>query len=125
MNEFEKVALLATLSSENESCVLNHGKKELHDHIAIDFIVLPMGYKQDNGIMVQTDELIIPVCLECLDGMNDPDWLLIYCIVCHASQWIYKPLAKFNYGNDKFKLLDECPICQDNGQSWLGTLKID
>jgi hypothetical protein len=56
----------------------------------------------------------VPVCQECSEALEDENWILCYCIVCHASQWIFRPWAKRKYpaGNLVY-WMDQCPKCTE------------
>jgi len=110
IDEIEQVNLLAELGAKGNACMLKH-----KDPIpkAVDYIVIPFGNEEG------ADNFTIPVCQECLDGFIDPKWLLIYCLKCMASQWLYKPFAKLQYFNRSTGkmysgiILDGCPECSD------------
>ena len=110
----EKVALLADLDSTDTFCMLKHQDKM--ERVASDYIIIPLGDKNDPVIDV-VDELVIPLCSECINGFQDQDWLLIFCIKCMASQWVYKPIAKLDYRNKIMDysyngiVLNGCPEC--------------
>ncbi len=98
MIQSEQIGLARDLFTEDGYCHLNHGPDTQDYKIqAVDYLVIPLGKKNDIGIVESSSELTIPVCQECLDGINDPNWILIFCLNCIASQWIYKSKAKLNY----------------------------
>ena len=57
-----------------------------------------------------TDMLRIPVCEDCIRGLYDENEVLLYCIQCNHSQWVWKPTSKINY-NTNVVWLDSCPKC--------------
>lgn len=77
------------------------------DKVAIDYIVQPVG--KDDKVEI---ELIIPVCSECVTHIGHFEWVLLYCIHCNSSQWIYKPLARRVYKEDESIIwMNDCPKC--------------
>lgn len=107
MNAIDRLALLAEL--KGSCCELNHGPNA-EPHQAIDYIVLPFGYHEQNVTDVSVHEMVIPVCDECVSGLRDDDWTLLYCFECNSSQWIFRPLAKNNYRHH-ILWLRGCPKC--------------
>jgi len=90
---------------EHSHCELSHGPRDTQPHKAIDYLVMPTGYKG------QADSnLVIPVCQDCLDGISDPAWTLVYCLECGESQWILREIAKMQYRHDILWLAG-CPTC--------------
>ena len=62
----------------------------------------------------------IPICEECEEALASPDWVLIYCVECCSSMWIYKPKSKKPHLYEKMlpgeiMWLKFCPKCQDKG----------
>jgi len=39
-------------------------------------------------------DVVIAICEECIKRLQDDDWILLFCINCSSSIWIYKPEAK-------------------------------
>lgn len=114
--KFDK--LHAMIETTESSCELNHGPgTNKQDYPAVDQIVLPIGYKENEITEVQIRELYIPICQECLNGLYDKNWVLIYCLDCLESQWVYKPKAKLDYMNKLTEKshniiwLKGCPKC--------------
>jgi hypothetical protein len=95
MDSLDKLGLMADLV--NLHCVLNHGPGIEEKIQAVDYIAIPLG---DIETKKHKDDLIIPICAECAEGMEDPKWVLIYCLECEKSQWIYKPWAKKEYNGN-------------------------
>ena len=112
MTEEDKL-IIATEIAFGTQCDLEHHDDE--EHIAVDTIVIPMGYKDSDDVYIQKDELIIFICEECVKGLQSVEWTLLYCFNCNASQWIYLPLAKRNkkYYND-VNWMTFCPKCEEN-----------
>ncbi len=99
------------LSLENETCCLKHGPKEMEIKAppAVDFLCQHIGFKDDN---IATEVLRIPICKECAEALLNPEWLLVYCVGCNSSQWIFKPKA-YNKVTEGIIWLDECPECKE------------
>ena len=100
MIDAEKALLYTELKQGKTKCGLNKC-----DSIASDFIVQKIGYEHDNV------ELIVPICKECIEYINDGDMCVLYCVKCHSSQWIYKPKSKLEYGDKTIIWMDRCPNC--------------
>ena len=111
MNDIDKLHIIAELAQDN-NCDLEH-----HDDVfrkAVDAINVPMGVKEDEFISIQTGTLTIFVCEECAESLNDlkDGWILMYCLNCNASQWIYLPLVRGRVKNcNKINWETECPKC--------------
>jgi hypothetical protein len=103
IDEIDQVLLMAEL--ENTECQLKHNDDETHR--ACDFITCPMGYA-DIGI---TDFITIPICKECIEALMGDEWVLLYCVHCNSSQWVYKPLSKREY-TEKIVWMTKCPKCE-------------
>ena len=105
----------------NSNCELNHGPNTTNeDYPAVNAIILPIGHKESEIKFVEDSKFFIPICQECLDGLTDPEWVLMVCLECCSSQWIYKPTARMNYYNKKTEegyniiWLKGCPKCGGN-----------
>jgi len=97
---------------ENETCNLKHSKQDpAENHKAVEYLCQRLCDK-NTGAAYQ--EIRVPVCLECAEAIVNPEWILMYCIFCFKSQWVYRPLAKYNYppGNLVY-WLDVCPFCAE------------
>lgn len=105
MNEIDKLNMMIALSEE--TCALKHGPDDTEERPAVNYIIIPMGYDD-----IEKEKLVIPVCKECNDGLTDPDWVLHYCLSCHASQWTYKPLSRRVY-DCSLILYAGCPKCSE------------
>ena len=103
----------ALMDIEGEHCHLQHNKQ--HDpaveHPAVEYLVQYLG-KTDGVIQEVEHELRIPICQDCMDGLSDPKWFLVYCISCNESQWIYRPLCYKPLPDEHIQWLDECPNCR-------------
>ena len=109
MNAIDRVALLAEL--EHAHCELNHGPNtKAEDWPAVDYIILPVGYKENGVTEVTVRELVIPVCAECLEALQGDEWTLLYCFECGHSQWVYRKLARMAYRHHVLWLRG-CPGC--------------
>ncbi len=109
MDEIDRIRLLADL--EGEFCELNHGpdtRKE--DFPAADYIVLPVGYTENEIEDVTVRDLVIPVCFECAQALIGSEWTLLYCFDCGDSRWVCRELAKNSYRHH-ILWLRGCPDC--------------
>jgi hypothetical protein len=104
--------LLARVELEGETCGLKHSKHDpAEDHEAVDYLVQNLG-DQKTGMVTQ--QIRIPVCQECVDALSDNNWILVYCIHCHKSQWISRRLAKKEYPEGNLIYwTDVCPFCAE------------
>ncbi len=101
---------ISKLDLLNEPCHLRHGPTEIKVPMAVDYISQNFGFNKEHNI---TEQLHIPICKECIQGLYDPDWALIYCIGCNASQWIWKPTSIIEFYTDVV-WLDVCPKCKED-----------
>jgi len=104
--------MMDRIELEGETCHLKHSKEDpSENHPVIDYLCQNLG-DQYSGESIH--QLRIPICKECLEALNDPLWILVYCTNCNNSQWIYRPYAKLNYpdGNGVY-WLDVCPFCAE------------
>jgi hypothetical protein len=95
-----------------KTCSLKHGHdNDAENPPAIDYLCQRLGNQKNNEA---EQEVRIPICQECIEALYDPNWILMYCVYCHASQWIFRPVAKFDYpeGNGIY-WLDLCPHCTE------------
>jgi len=107
IDAIDKLGLLANLSESY--CELSHGI-DTEKKKAVDYLVVPMGYKESNGIETVTDFLTIPICQECKEAIESNEWILLYCLNCNESQWIIKELARHQYSNN-VNFMKYCPKC--------------
>jgi hypothetical protein len=109
MDAIDKVRMMAELPRDH--CGLNHGPGICSEHIpAADYIVMPFGYREVENIEVAERELIIPVCIECVQALKGEEWTLLYCFECTESRWVYRKLAK-NFYRHHILWLRGCPEC--------------
>lgn len=101
---------MAKVALEGEICALKHGPESmgLPEVQAVDYLCQNLGNNETGEV---TEQLRIPICKECKQGLMDPDWALIYCVTCHKSQWIYKPRSDYNFHSDVV-WLNVCPFCK-------------
>ena len=104
----------------DEHCHLQHNEEldPAKDHEAVEYLVQYLGVTKDDVEEAQ-DMLMIPICQDCVDGLSDPKWFLMYCITCNNSQWIYRPLwhpARKPLPKYQVQWVDECHHCKDTGQ---------
>lgn len=114
MDVLDKIELLQDLDGKT-LCDLNHGKGYSDsDIIAVDYVVLPMGMVKDNNV---SEHLVMAVCPYCIESMYDREWVLLCCLACGQTRWIWRRYSKLQYINAKtgqpydILLLDGCPDC--------------
>jgi hypothetical protein len=109
MDTINTLHLLAEL--DHEHCHLNHGPDvECQNIPAVDYLVIPVGYK-DNAVQdVAVRELVIPVCRECAESLQGTEWTLLYCLECGESRWVCRQFAKNRYRHHVL-WLKGCPEC--------------
>jgi len=109
MNSFQTLHLLADLDSEH--CQLNHGPGvDTSAVAAVDYLVLPVGYAEDEVAEQVVRELAIPLCAECREALQGEEWTLLYCLECGESRWVYRQLARNRYRHHVL-WLKGCPDC--------------
>jgi len=91
----------------DQTCELEHHDKEPHQ--AVEWLVCPIGLTKTQT-NPEHEQLAIPICQPCADGLTDSNWALLYCINCNNSQWIYKPHARLHY-SQQIHWLKGCPKC--------------
>ena len=103
---------MAKLELLSEPCHLKHAPTKLKQKVpmAIDYISQDFGFNKEHII---TEQLRIPVCKECIRGLYNPNWALIYCIRCNSSQWIWKQNSVIEFNTD-IVWLDICPKCKED-----------
>lgn len=96
---------------DGQTCALKHSKEDPSEkHIAVNYLVQNIG-NQFNTI---TDTLSIPICQDCVEALQGNNWVLLYCVNCNRSQWVYKRFAKRYYKNSEHVLfLTACPHCYE------------
>ena len=102
--------MLSTMEMENETCGLKHCKDDpAENHAAVDFLCQKIGNPESGAGYY---ELRIPICEECAEALYDRDWILVFCVNCLRSQWIFRPRAKKQYpSGNLIYWLDVCPYC--------------
>lgn len=105
--------LTAKLDLIGEKCHLKHGPKNMDIEIpnAVDYLCQYFGFNKERSI---TEMLRIPICRDCIAGLYDDDWALVYCINCNSSQWFYKPKVPHIEFHTDVVWLDKCPECEHN-----------
>lgn len=108
--EMATVDMLSKVELENETCGLKHSAEDpAENHKAVDYLCQKVG-DPESGVGFY--ELRIPICEECSEAMHDRDWILVYCVNCLKSQWIFRPRAKKQYPKGNLVYwLDVCPYC--------------
>ena len=104
---FEIQNIIDNLKLEGETCCLDH--KDRIKRKAVDYLC--QNFKDKND---RINAIKIPICIECAEALCGSEWILLYCIYCNRSQWIYRPKAKLKYGMDVHVIwLDICPWCSE------------
>jgi hypothetical protein len=112
MDVTEKIRLLADL--EEEHCELNHGPRtNPAEYPAVDYLTLPIGFKENSIKTVTVRELVVPVCFECVHALLHDEWTLLYCFECSHSRWVNRELAKNSYKHH-ILWLRGCPDCTNS-----------
>lgn len=111
IDEIDAIGLQADLA--HSYCQLNHGPRDTVPHNAVDYLILPVGKQDSQGRVSEAADLVIPICSDCLTGLNDESWTLLYCLDCNQSQWILRELAKMDYRHHVI-WLKGCPTCGRN-----------
>lgn len=104
--------LVAQAELEGATCALKHSKFDPSgNHPAVNYLCQGVG---DTETKVTEYAVRIPICEECMEALYNEDWILVYCINCNKSQWIYRPLAKRGHqGGNIIYWLDVCPHCAE------------
>ena len=109
MDAIDKVRLMADLHKDH--CSLNHGPGTDNEKFpAADYIIVPFGYEEKEGVEVTVREIVIPVCDECALALMGEDWTLLYCFECANNRWVNRHLAQNNYRHH-ILWLRGCPDC--------------
>ena len=99
--------ILDNLEISEETCCLDH--KDDIKRQAVEYLCQRFKDKYE-----QIDMLKIPICAECAQALCGEEWVLLYCIHCNRSQWVYRPMAKLHYGKDVHVVwMDICPWCSE------------
>lgn len=101
----------ARLELIGQTCGLKHAPEGFDIEVppAVDYLCQYLGFNEERSI---TEMLRIPICEECIQGLYDPDWALIYCVTCHSSQWVWKPHSRFEFHTD-VAWVEVCPKCYE------------
>ena len=115
MTKIDPALIEAKLSLKGKTCQLKHSIKDpATNHPAVEYICQPMGYKESEVVDVSVYRFEIRICEECVEALYSDDWILLYCISCRSSQWIFKRLARLTYLEGMhIKWMDECPECKN------------
>ena len=109
MNEIDEIRLLADMTEEH--CELNHGPNTIPENYpAVDYIVLPLGYRENSNTEATVREMVIPVCHDCVQALMQNEWTLLYCFECSSSRWVCRRMAKNSYQHH-ILWLRGCPDC--------------
>lgn len=107
----EKITdLLSTVEQSLSCCCLNHNDSKTYPAVAS--LCQNINLNLIDGCI----QVRLPICQDCMEALEDTNWILCYCVTCHSSQWIYRPQAKRKYpsGNIIF-WMGECPKCTNIG----------
>lgn len=101
--------IMSIMSLKTEKCGLKHTPEEYNipPPPAVDYLCQKLGYIKTGK---NTEQIRVPICQECVNGLHDPEWALLYCIGCCNSQWVYKPRSSYVFHTDVV-WLDICPHC--------------
>jgi hypothetical protein len=102
-------ACMARIELDGQFCCLKHGPESmgLPPVPVVDYLCQNLGNHETGEV---SEQIRVPICEECLKGLHDPNWALLYCVTCHSNQWIYKPRSSHNFHSDVV-WLNECPKC--------------
>lgn len=102
MNEVDRAGLYAEISKGSIGCETKDCK-----NVATDFIVQPLGFNDK-----VKEEIVVPICKECIKFISGDEWVLLYCVQCLSSQWLSRSLAKRTY-DSSIVWMDGCPKCSE------------
>ena len=97
---------------EGEFCGLKHSRDDpSENHPATNYLCQRLGNNITKEVI---QELRVFICNECSEALMDKEWILVYCVFCHKSQWINRNRAKYSYppGNLIY-WIDVCPFCAE------------
>jgi hypothetical protein len=86
---------------DGTNCALEHE----NEHTAVDCI-----YQKFTHF-----DIIVPVCEKCMERLTMDDWILLFCVECTESKWIYKPESKHKDSyqtGEHVRWMPACPKCQ-------------
>ena len=99
--------LIDSIELDGINCVLDHKDNKKRD--AVEYLCQKFKDKHD-----KIDMLRVPICGECAEALCGTEWVLLFCIYCGRSQWVYRPKAKLKYGKDVHVIwMDICPWCAE------------
>lgn len=100
------VSAIETFARE-EKCALKH---EPGVEVPVASVVLTQEFGIEGGA---SESVQIPLCEECARwwATEKSDWVLMYCVDCGESQWIFKPLSKREWNDSKVMWLGGCLKC--------------
>lgn len=103
---------MAKLDLKGQECGLKHVPNgyDIEQPPAVEYLCQNLGYSETGEV---TEVLRVPICQECVEGLLDPNWALLYCVTCHNSQWVYKPKSSYEF-HTSVVWLNECPHCAEN-----------
>jgi len=105
--DFEIQNIIDSFELDGETCCLKHN--DIIKRKAVDYLC--QNFKDKYG---KIDELRIPICGECAEALCGIEWILLFCIYCGRSQWVYRPKAKLKYGKNVHVVwMDICPWCSE------------
>ena len=104
--------MMSKIELFDETCGLKHSIEDpAENHKAVNYLCQRLGNSKINS---QDQEIRIPICEECVDALNDENWILVYCVYCFKSQWVCRRLAKKTYPKGNLIYwLDVCPFCSE------------
>jgi len=91
-----------------KECDLWHFPGEHREAVA----TLCQNFKAPDMSMV---ELRVAVCKDCMEALQDYNWILYYCVGCHESRWASRELSRkiYPFGNLVY-WIRECPECYES-----------
>jgi len=109
MDKYEKSIIQLELGTETP-CDLKHNDRVFHR--AVNAIEQPIGHKGNPAY-----SMTIFICEDCQNTLlYSSEWILLFCLKCTKNQWIYKPLAKMEYGNKHICWSSCCPYCHEKNE---------
>lgn len=96
MDPFERFIALANFI--DSYCDLHHTQYK------------PPTINQIIQVLDTGDKLSINICEECLEALQGDEWVLLYCVNCLESRWVWKEASKMSYQHN-ILWLNGCPEC--------------
>lgn len=119
------VELLSAAADIGESnCSLEHGPgTKASDYPAVNAMVIPIGRRINEVESEEVRKLSIPICQECVEGLQSDAWVLVYCLNCNENHWIFRAHARNKYAPGcHTMLLQGCQNCTKKfGGIWFDT----